>query len=180
MSSDVLVFSTSLNPESKSRILAQEAVKLLDPGLKVELIDLVDYKLPFCDGDTVYSDSAVTGLTKKIQDCRAVLLAVPVYNFAAGASAKNLIELTGQAWEDKIVGFLCAAGGKHSYMSIMGLANSLMLDFRCVIIPRFVYADSDNFGPRGLESDDVRKRIKQLVDSVAKFAKLNDQVRTAS
>jgi FMN reductase len=38
---------------------------------------------------------------------------------------------------NKVVGFLCAAGGKSSYMSVMRLANSLMLDFRCLIIPHF-------------------------------------------
>ena len=58
---------------------------------------------------------------------------------------KNMIELTGSAWEDKIVGFLCAAGGHTSYMSVMSYANSLMLDFRCVIIPRFAFATSDAF-----------------------------------
>jgi FMN reductase len=173
MSSDILVVSTSLNPESKSRILAQEAVKLFGSPFSAELIDLADYKLPMCDGDSAYADEAVAELSKKIKASRAVLVAVPVYNFAAAASAKNLIELTGRAWEDKIVGFLCAAGGEHSYMSIMGLANSLMLDFRCLIIPRFVYANSENFGPSGLTDDGVKKRIKQLVDALVKFAGLN-------
>ena len=56
-----------------------------------------------------------------------------------------MIELTGSSWEDKIVGFLCAAGGTTSYMSVMAYANSLMLDFRCVIIPRFVYATGNAF-----------------------------------
>ena len=41
----------------------------------------------------------------------------------------NLVELTGRLWENKVVGFLCSAGGPGSYMSIMGLANSLMLDY---------------------------------------------------
>jgi NAD(P)H-dependent FMN reductase len=177
MATDILVISTSLNPESKSRVMAQEAVKLVSTPSTVELIDLAQIKLPLCDGDSVYSDPTVVELTKKIKNSRAVLLAVPVYNFAAGATAKNLIELTGQAWEDKIVGFLCAAGGDHSYMAVMGLANSLMLDFRCVIIPRFVYANSENFGPLGIADEGVKKRIKQLVDAIVKFAGLNSAVQ---
>ena len=32
----------------------------------------------------------------------------------SNAAAKNLIELTGKAWEDKIVGFACAAGANSS------------------------------------------------------------------
>ena len=76
-------------------------------------------------------------------------MAAPVYNYDVSASAKNMIELTGSAWEDKIVGFLCAAGGMSSYMSVMAYANSLMLDFRCVVIPRFVFATGDAFDDEG-------------------------------
>ena len=39
-----------------------------------------------------------------------IVLATPVYNYHVSAATKNLIELTGSAWEDKLVGFLCAAG----------------------------------------------------------------------
>ena len=80
------------------------------------------------------------------------------------AVAKNLIELTGQAWTDKLVGFISSAGGKGSYMSPMSYANSLMLDFRCIIIPRFVYADKTCFN-NGNISDVIKDRIEELVDA---------------
>ena len=80
------------------------------------------------------------------------------------AVAKNLIELTGQAWNEKLVGFISAAGGKGSYMSPMSFANSLMLDFRCIIIPRFVYADKTCFN-NGKINDAIKGRIEELVDA---------------
>jgi len=172
MSADVLVISTSLSPDSKSRVLAHEAFAVLRPLARTQLIDLAFEGLPICDGDSVYSDERVIALSNKIKESGAVLLAVPIYNFAAGATTKNLIELTGQAWEDKVVGFLCAAGGKSSYMSVMGLANSLMLDFRCVIVPRFVYAESSSFGSTALEDEEVRLRIGQLSTTLIKLAGL--------
>jgi FMN reductase len=46
----------------------------------------------------------------------------------------------------KTVGFLISAGGHGSYMSVMPFANSLMLDFRCWIVPRFVYVPQDFAG----------------------------------
>jgi NAD(P)H-dependent FMN reductase len=73
-----------------------------------------------------------------VNSARAVIIATGIYNYDANAAVKNLVELTGDAWENKVVGFLCAAGGMSSYMSIMSLANSLMLDFRSIIVPRFV------------------------------------------
>jgi len=169
MKREFLVVSTSLNPESKSRILAQEVYQHLRGLADVEFIDLREYSLPICDGDESYSHPSVATLTEKIKHATAVLLAVPVYNYSSAASAKNLIELTGSAWNEKIVGFLCAAGGKSSYMSVLGLANSLMLDFRCLINPRFVYADSSAFDADGVADPDVKARVKELAASTIKI-----------
>ena len=68
-------------------------------------------------------------------------------------------------------GFLCAAGGMGSYMSVMAYANSLMLDFRCVIIPRFVFATSDAFDGDNISDNKVVKRIEALADELVRFTK---------
>ena len=62
------------------------------------------------------------------------------------------------------MGFICAAGGKGSYMSPMSFMNSLMLDFRCIIIPRFVYADGDSFDENNNPDSQLKERIEELVD----------------
>jgi NAD(P)H-dependent FMN reductase len=169
MNAGNLVISTSLNPDSRSRLMARQAYKYWTETGSAELIDLRDYRLPVCDGDTCYAHPDVITLTEKIKQAPAILLAVPIYNYSAPASAKNLVELTGSAWEEKIVGFLCAAGGKSSYMSILGLANSLMLDFRCLINPRFVYTDGSAFEAEEITDDEVKRRIKELTESTTKL-----------
>lgn len=98
-----------------------------------------------CDGNEASDHDAVKDIAQRIQRATTVLLSSPVYNYDVSAAMKNLIELTGAAWEDKIVGFLCAAGGKGSYMSPMGLANSLMLDFHCLVIPTIRVRDRRRF-----------------------------------
>src|SRR5438067_6013272 len=110
-------------------------------------------------------------LSAAIETARGILVAAPVYNFDVAASAKNMIELTGSAWEDKIVGFLCAAGGQASYMSVMAYANSLMLDFRCVIIPRFVFATGDAFDGDNITDKKIAGRIQQAADELVRFTK---------
>ena len=82
-----------------------------------------------------------------------------------------MLELTGSAWEDKVVAFLCAAGGMSSYMSVMAFASSLMLDFRSVIIPRFVYATGDAFHGDKLTDNKVQKRIEHVVAELVRFTK---------
>lgn len=127
-----------------------------------------DYDLPICDGDSCYNNKQVQEIRSKIENAKGIILAVPVYNFNASASAKNLIELTGDAWENKIVSFVCAAGGRSSYMSMMPLATSLMLDFRCVILPNYVYASHEDFNGEEV-SDKIKERLKLLAEGLTKF-----------
>lgn len=165
MTSEYLVFSTSLRPGSLSRILGQFLAKELDS----EHIDLRDFPLSLCDGEAAYDHPNVEKLRALIKAARVVLLAVPIYNYDGNAAAKNLIELTGGAWEDKIVGFACAAGGMSSYMSIMGLANDLMLDFRCIILPRFVYATGSDFSGDQITSAKIQQRLVDLASSARRL-----------
>jgi len=169
MTYDYLVISTSLNTESKSRIMAKEVFDELAKREKVKFIDLKDYPLPMCDGGACYADSNVQELTNLIGNARCVLMAAPVYNYYLSAAAKNLIELSGRAWTDKLVGFLCAAGGRSSYMSVMNVANSLMLDFRCLVIPRFVYADGSSFQADQITDPKLQKRIVELADTARRL-----------
>src|SRR5882762_7860297 len=106
-----------------------------------------------------------------IEHADGILIAAPVYNYDVAAATKNMIELTGSAWENKIVGFPCAAGGMGSYMSVMAYANSLMLDFRCVIIPRFVFATSEGFDGENITDKKVVRRIETLADELVRFTK---------
>jgi NAD(P)H-dependent FMN reductase len=131
-------------------------------GIAAQLIDLRGLPLPFCDGEAAYDHQSVLTLSAIISAARVVIIATPIYNFDTSAALKNLIELTGESWENKVVGFLCAAGGSTSYMSVMSLANSLMLDFRCLIIPRIVYATSQDFTDGQLSSSVVRERVWEL------------------
>ena len=167
-----LVISCSLRPASRSRILARRAYECLTTaGHEVELIDLVDHPLPLCDGNTSYDAEHVAKLDALIRNAQGVLIGTPVYNYDASAATKNLIELTGQAWTNKVVGFLCAAGGSGSYMSIMGLANSLMLDFRCLVIPRFVYATKEAFAEGRVSDSQVDDRIQELAETLTRLSK---------
>ena len=165
-----LVVSTSGNPDSNSRRMARIAFRYLQEAkVDCEWLDISELGLPLCDADTCYTQPAAQRLSAVIQAADAILVATPVYNYDVSAAAKNMVELTGSAWEDKIVGFLCAAGGMNSYMSVMAFANSLMLYFRCTIIPRFVYATGNAFDGEALKDKKVAERIEELATEVVRF-----------
>lgn len=166
-----LIFSTSLRPGSHSKIMANSILaNLKEKKQDAELIDLSELELPICDGDKCYDHETVKDLKKKVESARGIIIATPIYNYDVNAAAKNLIELAGRSLNNKVVGFVCAAGGNKSYMSIMSLANDLMLDFRCVIIPKFVYASDDAFIGDEISDELVSKRLQELSDSLIKFS----------
>jgi len=166
-----LVVSSSGNPSSNSRKMGRVAFRYLrKANTDCDWLDLAEMDLPLCDADACYAHPSAKKLNLAIDEADGVIVAAPVYNYDVSASAKNMIELTGSAWEDKVVGFLCAAGGMSSYMSVMAYANSLMLDFRCVVIPRFVFATGDAFDDDIVTDAKVTRRIEEVAAELVRFA----------
>ncbi len=168
----ILVISSSLHPDSRSRILARACVDHLEKQREgVAFFDLAETALPACDGASAYADPAVQALGQSIRGADGILIATPVYNYDVNAAIKNAVELTGRAWTGKVVGMMLAAGGHGSYMSAMGLSNSLMLDFRCIIVPRFVYATGECFAGDKLADDETQNRVELLIQDTLRLAR---------
>jgi FMN reductase len=146
--------------------------KYLESSLdNVEFFDLQDNPLPMCDGDKCYDLPEVLEFREKVKNADGIIMATPVYNFNVSSGAKNIVELGGRMLYDKIFGFMCAAGGKNGYMSVMSLANSLMLDFRCYIIPKFVYATKHDFDDKKISNSDIKERIEELGAELIRVSK---------
>jgi len=173
---NIAIVSGSLHPRSRSFVLARHCQEVLAfRSADADLIDLRDYQLPLHTGTGDCKTPDVLALSERMQAADGVVVSAPIYVYDTNAAVKNFVDLTGRAWSDKPVGFLCAAGGRSSYMSIMGLANSLMLDFRCLIVPRFVYAMGDDFtkdreSDMAIESEEIKERIRALADALLHLA----------
>ena len=137
----------------------------------VEFFDLQDDPLPMCDGDKCYDLPEVLEFREKVKNADGIIMATPVYNFNVSSGAKNIVELGGRMLYDKIFGFMCAAGGINGYMSVMSLANSLMLDFRCYIIPKFVYATKHDFENGKITNSNIKERIEELGTELVRVSK---------
>ena len=127
-----------------------------------EFFDLQKKPLPMCDGDKCYDLPEVINFREKVKNAKGIIMAIPIYNFNVSSGAKNVIELGGKMFYDKVFGFICAAGGKSSYMSVMSFANSLMIDYRCFIIPKFVYALKNDFNGTEITNPEIKERVIQL------------------
>ena len=177
----VAIASCSLNTASRSHRLALAAASSVRAiGAEADLVDLKEWNLPVCDGGESFSHPSVKSLTDKLAAASAILVASPVYNYGLTAAAKNLVEMTGSAWKEKPVGFLCTAGGDRSYMSPINFANSLMLDFRCLIVPRFVYCTKADFDGDGTLGATLHDRVDALGMAVVDLARGLDWIRSGS
>src|SRR2546421_10215980 len=167
-----LVISTSGNPDSNSRRMGRVAfAHLQKQKVDCDWIDIREMDLPLCDADKCYGMPGSKKLSAAIEHADGILIAAPVYNYDVAAATKNMIELTGSGCEDKVFGFVCAAGGHASYMSVMAYANSLMLDFRCVIIPRFAFATGDSFDGDRITDKKIGQRIERVADQLGRCTK---------
>ncbi len=137
---------------------------------EVEFFDLQKNPLPMCDGDKCYDLPEVIDFRKKVENAKGIIMAIPIYNYNVSSGAKNIIELGGRMLYDKVFGFICAAGGKSSYMSVMSFASSLMIDYRCFIIPKFVYALKSDFNENEITNPDIKERIDELGNDLIRIS----------
>ena len=166
-----VIFSCSLDPASRSYLLARQAEALLvKSGHATRFVDLRSVGLPQFDNGDSFASAEFLMVHRAIEEVDGVVLAAPVYNWGLGGAAKNLIELTGAtgggrraAWFDKVVTFLCAGGLPHSYMAYGATALSLMLDFKCIINPYAVYSTDRDFDVDHTFSDRLAARIEKTI-----------------
>jgi len=167
----VLVLSTSLHPESRSRVMALAARAELDAlGAQTAWFDCRDVQFPYMDGHSAGSHAATVALRTALGAADAVFLASGVYNFDVSAVAKACLELGGKAWDGKVVCIGCATGSMVSFMAPMGLANSLMLDFRCVVVPRFPMATQAAIVDGAVADAEVARRIREACAMTMRLA----------
>lgn len=176
-----LTISCSLDPNSYSYVLARHVDREFERFQGADFIDLRDYELPLSNGSdqSAYDHPMVKELHDRIMAAQGIVIAAPIYNYTVNAACKNLIELTGtphgdhqsgNAWHHKVIGFVAVAGGEPSYMAPLGLLNSLMLDFRAVIVPRYVLAMRTHF-ENHLPTPEIVFRLNELVDNVTLFTR---------
>jgi len=185
MTQQFTILSCSLDPNSRSRLLAKEAQRRLsDQGHVTTFIDLREFPLPSFDNDRAYQAERLAYLNEAIRGADGVVLAVPIYNWSVGGAAKNLVEITGSTdeargltspWFDQVVTFLVAGGLPHSYTAHMPFATSLMLDFKCVINPYHVYATSRDYSESGWSERLIARLEKTLQVSTELGVRLRDR-----
>ena len=181
----ILVISSSLDAESRSEQLAKLCVEeLARSGVDAAFLRLKDHPLPGFDNHAdAARHPAVETLRTAVSEADGLVLASPVYNWGCCSELKKFIEHLGSTdsnrglhgvFYDKVVTFVNTAGLPHSYMAFTPLANSLMLDFKCVISPYNLYVHNRHWQDGGL----IPEASARLKKSMAVMGELTSLLKT--
>lgn len=180
----VLVISSSLDPKSKSALVAKIAYEMLahkKQEVESEFLDLRQFSFPTANGheQSAYDHADVKWVHDKIASADAIILTVPIYNYTPASTTKNLIELTnhkhkeilsGKAWQGKVVAFISNAGSPASQLAFMPLMNSLFLDAGIHVVPAYVFTSTQDF-KENKPSSSIEERLKNMVQETVSLTK---------
>lgn len=140
-----------------------------ETGVSVDLIDLSERDLVFCDGR---SPADYTGDTAQvIQQARAAdayLIGTPIYRATYTGALKNLFDLIpDDALWGKVAGLLATGGSDHHYLALETGLKPILGFFEMHAVPGTIYAPPADFQD-GQPSAVLRERVQRLTrDTIA-------------
>lgn len=127
----------SLRAESYSiKALKLAASRLEAIGASVEILDLREMNLPFCNGGDNYADYPdVERLRQTVKEADALILATPEYHGSVSGVLKNALDLMSfEHLSDKITGLISVLGGQSNSNALNDL-RTIMRWVHAFVIP---------------------------------------------
>jgi FAD reductase [NAD(P)H] len=157
---------------AKPRIVVEEVldeVKKNHPEVEVEILDLREYNVQFCDGrnPATYNED-----TKKVIEIVSsadfYIIGTPIFNGSIPGPLKNLFDLINpKDLRNKVMGFIATGGTYQHYLVIENQLKPIASFFRAFVAPGFVYANNDHFNEQNrLVDEDVLERVSALAEEV--------------
>jgi len=153
--------------------LAAERVRTL--GAEVQILDLREMTLPFCDGGKDYADFPdVSALRKTVTEADGLILATPEYHGSVSGVLKNALDLMGfTELGGKVTGLISVLGGQPNSNAL----NEMRLIMRWVhawVIPEQI-AIGQAWRAFDEESKLIDEKLAERLDEFAKSLVTNTQ-----
>ncbi len=164
----IVGISGSLRPDSTSfqalRVAAQRVEAL---GAEVEILDLRQLNLPFCDGGDDYSAYPdVARLSQTVKAADGLILATPEYHGSVSGVLKNALDLMGfEELSGKVSGLISVLGGQSNSNAL----NDLRIILRWVhgwVIPEQI-AVGQSWKAFGEDGKLLDEKLSQRFDDFA-------------
>lgn len=161
----------SLRADSYSQqALSIAAQRVQALGAQVEILDLREMRLPFCNGEDEYPGYPdVERLRNAVKQADGLILATPEYHGSVSGVLKNALDLMGfDELSNKVAGLISVLGGQSNSNAL----NDLRVILRWVhgwVIPEQIAIGQVGkaFGPDGkLLDEKVSERFDQFAQSL--------------
>ena len=170
----VVVISASPRKIAKTQIFMKYVTEYLNnsnlEGLEVKLINLSDGGIDYYTGDGNFSDKTKEA-SKDITEADIWIVGTPIYNSFFSSALKNLFEyIDYKKTAGKVAGLVIVAASNSGFTDVQTLLTQLMSYFNVITNPRAVFIMADTADDNKISDDDVKVRLKQLVDETLKLA----------
>ena len=170
----VVVISASPRKIAKTQVFMKyvtEYIKNLSlEGLEVKLINLSDGGIDYYTGDGSFGDTTKDAV-KDITEADVWIIGTPIYNSFFSSALKNLFEyIDYKKTAGKTAGLVIVAAGNSGFTDVQTLLTQLMSYFNVITNPRAVFVMADTADNDEINDEDVKSRLKQLVDETLKLA----------
>lgn len=176
----VIAICGSLRRGSYTRMaleLALEGAREL--GAQVELLDLRDYDLVFCDGSKREESRApdVARLQDRVKEAQGIILGTPEYHSGYSGVLKNALDLMGfDEFGGKVVGLVAVSGGSMGAANALNALRVVGRSLHAWVVPEQASIPRawDQFYRDGRAKDErVAERLREVGRQVARFAFLH-------
>ena len=170
----VVVISASPRKIAKTQVFMKYITEYLNnsslEGLEVKLINLSDGGIDYYTGDGNFSDTTKEAI-KKITEADVWIVGTPIYNSFFSSALKNLFEyIDYKKTAGKTAGLVIIAAGNSGFTDVQTLLTQLMSYFNVITNPQAVFIMADTAENDQITNEDVKTRLKQLVDQTLELA----------
>ena len=172
----VVVISASPRKIAKTQTIMKYVAEYIsdnDAGispLEVKFINLSKGGIDYYTGDGNFSDATKEAI-KNITEADVWIIGTPIYNSFFSSALKNLFEyIDYKKTAGKIAGLIIVASGNSGFTDVQTLLTQLMSYFNVITNPRAVFVTADTVDNGEIINDDVKARLRELVDDTLKLA----------
>jgi len=139
--------------------------------IEVKFINLSEGGIDYYTGDGAFSDTTKQAI-KDITEADVWIIGTPIYNSFLSSALKNLFEyIDYKKTAGKIAGLIIVASGNSGFTDVQTLLTQLMSYFNVITNPRAVFVTADTVQGDQIINDNVKSRLKQLVDETLELAR---------
>ena len=170
----VVVISASPRKIAKTQVFMKYITEYLNNSsleeLEVKLINLSDGGIDYYTGDGNFSDTTKEAI-RNITEADGWIIGTPIYNSFFSSALKNLFEyIDYKKTAGKTAGLVIIAAGNSGFTDVQTLLTQLMSYFNVITNPQAVFIMADTAEDDQITNEDVKTRLKQLVDQTLELA----------